>query len=1222
MRPVINFCLAIFLSVNISYAYASDTIDTLHIPDEYGKLADEFHGNSEKVVFVISDLHSNLEAQKSISNIIEYLTNYYGVSFIGVEGARGNIDTEDVSSYYNATVRQQVCSYYMRKAFLGGAVFNDITANSSASFYGMEDKQIYEKQFSLYTTNYEKRTAVLEQIGFLDEILYKFKKNIYPQELFDLEESYQDYHSALLSLIDFGNILLSIVVKYDISFAQYPNLMLLNDIRKIEGQINYDAVETELSSLITTLRDKIGKDINAHSRLKELIDSYDNQYISEDEYYDRLYTFILKYKIDSSNVENIWHSIQRAHILKKIDSILLFDEINNLYPLIQLRLIVNYSSSLLEELLALSNALDILKRVVTLNSSSDDVGRYFAQKDQFSSPRFISFIRDNAMKYNVGYRINPDIVQIERIDELLSEYYDISRKRSTAMFQNFIDEFNKRDAKSGVIVVGKFHVKDIINECRARNITCISINPYVPRLRETIDIPARLRAPKNQIDGYIMSYVQYIHLKPWETLATFEFNSDTFFRYLLNIEYFAHDIAARIALDTALNDEAVTRAIYLINEKMNDNQIFSIKPLHVIELEMIGKRFIDIQVGEDENALRFLIEPLDERDNSYADETVSAIAPLNIEQLDRGLFRSSDRLLNILEQQFDAKKYSYNPKLVASIKKEIEEEREKELRFKQKIIKKIKPQLIPDEDIKIIEEQSINDRLMELKAIEGKITGPLMLDDLNNLENEFVLLKSQLSFYQISNANKEYIDYLEQKIDKKIEDSIDRMKELAAQQDENEKLRKKQEEAELRMKEAIEHKQRRKKVDDIVEKVSRLKGQIDTSQSLASLSEIENEFNEAIQELTYTDLIKEDRVMLNAFKISWEAKYSIVEKESAQAHSRQDGEPAISSTTSDLIRAFIQQAFNLKEIVDFSSIPRDAEYILVEYNKMKEDEYYLQLSSEEKKLFDTIGPYIEKTLDDLRKGKKKGRHLSLTTLSFQSSDEPQVFKIDDYFTEIYELRNRVVTARSQTAVEKIYDDFNSVDKAMKKRELTDRQKSVLADTERLITEGIKHFEKENQLKKELTEQQKCVQHEIEKEALLKELLGEKAEPRMKSKVFFIEGNVFERELVKKRLEKEGFLVEAVDSFKYDNTYFIINHFDIILLDDDIIDNTTGLDFVLRLKRNEIHEALPPIMIHSNNSTSWLYGFLKRNGITRRLKVYITSKRNLSENVQFIKDITS
>jgi CheY-like chemotaxis protein len=415
-------------------------------------------------------------------------------------------------------------------------------------------------------------------------------------------------------------------------------------------------------------------------------------------------------------------------------------------------------------------------------------------------------------------------------------------------------------------------------------------------------------------------------------------------------------------------------------------------------------------------------------------------------------------------------------------------------------------------------------------------------------------------------------------------------------------------------------KQRRSKIDAIIDNVSQLKKEVDAAASLVDLSNIENRFNQTIQELTYDDLTKEDRIILKAFKITWETKHSILsQKNDISRLEPEDGVPA-SGITSELIRAYIQQAYNLKEIVDFASIPRDAEAILNEYNRMKTEEYYAQLSSDEKKLFDTIGPYIEKTLEDLKVGKKKTRQLSLTTLSFDSVEQTPTFKTEDYFTEIYEIRNRVVTARSNNDIERIQRDFNGIDKAMKEQELTDRQKSVLADTERLINDAKKHFERESKLKFDLTKDQQRTQHEIEKEALIKELLGADHMPEHKRRIFFVEGNTFERELVKKHFEKEGFYVEAVDSFNYDNSFFSMHDFDVILIDDDIIKNTTGLDFVLQLKKNEIYDALPPIVIHSNNSVSWLYSLLKRKGITQRFKVFVTSKRDLDKNVQFIKDI--
>lgn len=1217
------FCfLAIFcMWVPVLSLFAAPTIDALHIPREYGTITDETHGSNEKVIFVISDIHNNLEAQKSISELIEYSVDYYGIDFIGLEGARAEIKTDDLSAYYDADVRSDVCSYYLQKAFLGGAVFNDIISEHKSTFYGLEDRQLYEKQFQMYQSSQDQRTAVIAQIHRLEDILERFKKSLYPNELYELEESLRDYHNDQVSLIDFGNLLLSVVTKYRMSLTQYPTLMLLNDIRRIEGQIDYDRLGLEEDRLIETLKERIGKDLDSRVKLQETQSQYGSQKISEDEYLETIHNFAVKYKLDQKEYENMWFLFQRVSMIKKIDPIVLFDEVDIVYSLVQQRLLKDHSESAFKELVVLSSALMTLERVVSLNATSEELERYFAQKDDFSSPRFISFIRDNAMKYDVSYRINPDIVLIDRIDTYIKKYYALSHERSRAMFTNLISAMDEYGKKNALVVVGRFHVPDIMTECRAQNITCIRINPYVSRLRETIDISARLRAPQSQLKGYIMSYLQHVHLKPWEALSAYEHKSDLFFRELLKVEFIAHDVSTRLEAYPTSTEKNVTRVFYELQSALSEPAFKHIQPLRVIELEMINKTFVDIRLGTGENALRFLIEPIDKRGVSYSGETVSAISALNIEELARGLFRSSDRLINILQQEYAARVFTYDADLIPVIQKEIADAESREQIEKERRMQKVDPEPVSSEQLKERVKAEMTERLEHIKAIEERIDSTSGLDELNNLENEFVLLQSQLSFYPVSDVNKAYIYYVEEKISGQIKRALEQLRQQEADQKQAEMLERKKEEAERRMREALELKQHRKQIDTVIEQVAVFKKAIDQSNTLLELNAIENDFNVLIESLRPSDLSQEDKVILNAFKISWETKYAALQKKASQERRQSQTTTSLSGTSPDLIQAYIQQAYNLKEMVDFSAIPSDAEFIKDEYDALKEQEYYAQLNQDELNLFDAIGTYIIQVQQDLKSGKKRDRSLSLTTLSVGEQHESSTYKADDYFGHIYDLRSRIMTARSLDVLHALHSEFNAIDTGIQERDLTEHQKSVLADTERMIREAIQHFEKQKKRQADLIQQEGLKQKEIEKEAFLRELLGQKDETAFRQlKVFFIEDNAFERDLVSKRLEKEGFHVHSAATYNYDNAYFAANDFDLILLDDDIINNSTGLDFLLRLKRNEVTEALPAIVIHSNNSISWLYSFLKRNGITKRSNVFVTSKRDLGANIELMRKV--
>jgi CheY-like chemotaxis protein len=1220
--------VAFVLFILSANSYAFIDVSTIEIPDEYGKISEKYQGTTPTVVFVISDIHDNFQAQESISRTIEYIVNYYNTGLVCLEGAHGEVDTTSVRSYYNQSIRRDVCQYYMQKAYMSGALYSALVASPETLFLGVEDKDLYSEQYNLYVSSFEERQNILQQINALRESLNKFKPRLFPRELLELEESFADYHRDTISLIDYANILLSVALKYDVPFMNYSNMHLLRDIRNIEGEIDYARIDDETEVLISALKKAMGKDIRERAVLNDAIKQYESKLISEDDFYDVLYALMLRYQVDNQKFSNISKAVQRAQILKKIDMVRMYNETTELYPLIENKLLQNTASSPLVELIALTKALNQLSSVVTLDASREEVDAYFKNKENFSSPRFISFIRDNAMKYDVGYRIDPRVVLIDHVDTLIRSYYDLSSKRSDVLLRNSLHAASSKKIDHFVIVSGTFHAVDVIKELRAKEVTYVLINPYISHLHSSIDIVQKQLGSQPQIKNFISTYAQ--HLKPWETLSPFDSGSDVYFRYLLNIEYYAYDVVKHLEnVNSNISDVVVTRAIYSISEENAKAQIYPIKVLNVVEIKMLNKLFVDVQIGEGEKLIRLLVEPLSERTASYADETVNAISPLNLEQLDRGLFRSSDRLLNILTQEYDARIFAYNSSIIPQLQDEIKSENQKKEKEHKRLIEKVEPQLIPSEKTEEKEADAVNSRLSRLKEIDSFIDEKLNLEKLTELESEFLLLKSQLSFYVLSQTNKTFLSYLEEKIKEKTDTTIHELEMIDAQKKAENDLRLEKEKAERNMEEALEQKKKRKVVNEIIDAVALFKRQVDEAASLSALNDIEDAFNSRIATLKYNDLTKEDRMILTAFKISWEAKYSSLKKQTKTARD----EPAIVSTNekendssahSAVIEAYVQQAFNLKELVDFSSMSSDAQFIYDEFTKLKAQEHYEQLSDDEKEAFEKIEAYILEVRDDLKSGNKRQRQLLLKTLSLDSlNDFTPVFhdkRTEDYIAEVYTIRNKVMQTKSLSEVKGIYALFDDIDTSMKKRELTDSQKEILADTERMITAAIQHYEMQVAREAEKDQEKIIRQKEIEKQRLLRELLGEKEIVESTKKIFFIEDNTFERDMVSKRLGNEGFIVKEAESFHYDLSYFFANEYDLILLDDDIIASTTGIDFIIQLKKSDKHNSLPPVLIHTNNSKSWIYGVLKRKGIDRNDNVYIVSKRDLDSNINFMNEL--
>ncbi|MFH1384673.1 MAG: hypothetical protein ABIH47_06915, partial [Candidatus Omnitrophota bacterium] len=886
----------------------------------------------------------------------------------------------------------------------------------------------------------------------------------------------------------------------------------------------------------------------------------------------------------------------------------------------------------LKELINLSQTLDMLTRIVSLVATADEAERYFEKHQEFSTPRFIYFIRKYALSYDVSYRINSKIVSVDKIHSLIKRFYTLSRKRGTVLAERLLDKLKQGLFKHVVFITGNFHTPDVERILQQNDISYITINPHVERLHQDIPLNDVLLMKKNPVNTYLARLG--LHLKPWVALSPLDDDeTPLYFQRRLGIEFIAQDIYERISpFKAGLSDKIVTREIYELEKTLkshdNDSFIFS-SPRSIMKLNILDKYFIDVHIKEKDRLLRLLIESLDGREKSYAGHAIATIEPLKNEQLERGLYSFSEHILSALKQEYEAQLFTFDDQYIEEIKREIKTE-EDDVRRKKELDM---PMLFPLGDEKLRkgkkyaeeERQEIRKRLDAIYYIGESCQETETVAGLNDHKNNFLILKKQLSFYPLTMDDKKYVRTIERQLDERIDRVLKQLKEVdRLKQKEREKTRKNRE-LDHHLQEAQSHKKIRKQMDVIMEKVGIIKKRVDRTNSLVQLTDIEAEFNQLVEKISFKDLNVDDKIILKAFKNSWDMKNDLLKNKFYEKYQKTFTDQ--SEDEKFFIGNFLKQVYTYKELVEYTSLAIDAEFILDEFKQLKKKVPFSVLNDDEKNFYYRVQQYIEQTIKDLKSGKKtEGISLLKSfVVPEHMSDigEEGAPSLNAYFGKIYRIRSTALLATTIDVFKKLNEEFKIVDQKMREFELENNQKALLADTEQIIQEGLRRaiINVERQIEEDRKKKER--ENRRQREALVLELIGEKQEDsEQKRKIALIENNKFERNFIFERLQKEGHIVEDLKDYENSYTYFSNKQFDLILLDDDIIGHTTGIDFVTKLKSKEGQNgfSLPPIIIHTNNSISWIRNLLKRRGILGDKNVHVIKKRDLEENIAFINNI--
>ena len=306
------------------------------------------------------------------------------------------------------------------------------------------------------------------------------------------------------------------------------------------------------------------------------------------------------------------------------------------------------------------------------------------------------------------------------------------------------------------------------------------------------------------------------------------------------------------------------------------------------------------------------------------------------------------------------------------------------------------------------------------------------------------------------------------------------------------------------------------------------------------------------------------------------------------------------------------------------------EYILSEYDKLLQGEREDVLTEDEKTIVGKMRVFIAKELEELQTG-ESSHPLSLGS-SFveepmkEETDSGKNLSEEEAFSALYAIRSNVLSAQTLGTLKLLYEEFNDIDRGLRVKKLSRQQKEFLADTERMIKDIMRRYiiKVERQAEEEVRRDDE-LREKIKKD-IIKGLLREKEsvkESREKERIVFIESNSFERSVVESKLKEAGFQVTVYSHYDIPLSVFTDERMRIVLLDDDIINKKTGIDFISELfESNKIHEGktLSLFLVHTNSSVFAIRNLLKRRGLTKKNGVFVTSKRDLPANIRLMREI--
>lgn len=448
---------------------------SIMVPEGAGHIIEGFKaaGNGKKIIIHIQDIHTNYEAQKNLSRIIENLIKDKDLKLIMVEGGWGNVSLTYLRSYADEERRLEVAEEYLKEGKISGEEYLNIISDYDIELEGLEIEELYKQNLDTFFEIEEFRRKGSGEVERIKHAVGKLKEKVYPAQLLELEKAKRDYDNEKISLADFYKQVNAQAKKTRQDLSAFPNFNNFIGVTESEKHINFPQVEKERSNLI----EKLSKDL-PKQKLTALVTrslEFRLNKLTPAEYH----TYLIKEAKEAGesldNYPNLKKYVSYISSHENIDTTSLFEEAEELLVKISDSLI---SGSRQKRLNEVSKSLDILDNFLNLKLVPNDFTYYKQHKSDFITANWIEFLNKEIKRYKIKTSRARPATTVDKNLATLVRFYDLANERDDMFVKNAIKLMNEKKQDLAVLIAGGFHTPALKYKLRECGISYIIVAPH------------------------------------------------------------------------------------------------------------------------------------------------------------------------------------------------------------------------------------------------------------------------------------------------------------------------------------------------------------------------------------------------------------------------------------------------------------------------------------------------------------------------------------------------------------------------------------------------------------------------------------------------------------------------------------------------------------------------------------------------------------------------
>ncbi len=446
----------------------------LKIHEGHGHIVEGYKAEEKpgRVIIHIQDIHTNYEAQKNMSKIIEALIKDKGLKLIMVEGGWGDVGLSYLRDYADKERRLEVAEEYLKEGKISGEEYLDIISDYDMDIEGIEEESLYKKNLDTFFKIEAFRKEGSERIEQLKKIADALKQKIYPSALLELEEKRAEYNDEEITLAEFYEHLVKLAGREHLDISGFSSFNRFVKVVELEEGIDFAKVEKQRASLIEKLSKILKKDKLTPLVTKSL--EFRLNKVSPAEYHTYLKKMAEEAEINLKDYSDLSVYIEYIESHEGINTNILFKEADLLEKNLKQALIKNEEQ---KKLHSLSRTLETLDNFLNLKLVPDDFTYYEEHKNAFLISAWLPFLRERIKKHRIKYPLPADISVLDNNLYTLVEFYDIANKRDEIFIKKALSLMDDKGQDIAVLIAGGFHTPTLTKIFKNMDISYIVIAP-------------------------------------------------------------------------------------------------------------------------------------------------------------------------------------------------------------------------------------------------------------------------------------------------------------------------------------------------------------------------------------------------------------------------------------------------------------------------------------------------------------------------------------------------------------------------------------------------------------------------------------------------------------------------------------------------------------------------------------------------------------------------